>query len=238
MRITSLSSTDTLEDLELIVEKSRPDLVLFPERWSGGKENGLAELSDGPLARSLAAVAVQKHCAIMAPYLEREGQRCYSSVLFIGADGIGRCSYRKTHLGHQDLVEGVTRGNWMTIVPYRDERIGLLLGEDLVYPEMGRCLCLAGASMLIAATTMEPSMLMALARVRALENGVPVLAVSGGASGRMIACDPEAAMLADVPTPHSFDLDPVLEDRLRQRVSMRRSELYGAMLETGPLERA
>jgi predicted amidohydrolase len=235
MRIIALSTQDTVVNASSAVEDCGADLAILPEHWSGGNPSAPAEPSDGPFARSVAAVAVQKQCAIVAPYTELERGRRFSSVLFVRPDGQALCSYRKTHLGLQDLEGGLARGNWLTIVPFGDQRIGLLLGEDLFYPEMARCLGLEGASLLIAATTtLQPSLLTALARVRALENGVPFIAVSGGPAGRVVACSPEGIVLVDAQTPTPFDFAPMAQDQLRRHAARRRAELYQAMVEPGP----
>ncbi|WP_051329345.1 carbon-nitrogen hydrolase family protein [Geminicoccus roseus] len=209
-------------------------LAVLPEQWSGGDAQAEAELSDGPWARDVARVAVQKHCAIIAPYLEREGEKQFSSVLFVNRRGRGLCSYRKTHLSLADEAQGLARGNWMTIVPFMDQRIGLLLGEDILHPETSRCLALEGATLLVASSTLEPSLLAALTRVRAVENGVTFLAVSGGAAGRMVACDPEGRVLADAPTPATIDLHPVPSERPNPFAARRRAELYRAIVEPPP----
>lgn len=234
MRIIALPASEIIDQLEESIGASGADLAILPERWSGGVDPNRPELSDGRLAQAIADVAVQKHCAIMAPYLELEHERRFSSLLFVGADGHGICSYRKTHLSLGDDAEGLARGNWMTIVPFRGQRIGLLLGDDLLHPEMTRCLALEGASLLIAASTMEPSLLTALARVRAVENGLPVLVVSGGDPGRAVACDPEGQVLVDRPIPAVFDLPPIAEENLRQHADRRRAELYRAIVEPAP----
>jgi predicted amidohydrolase len=234
MRIIALSEQEHVDTLGQTLERCGADLAILPERWSGGGGWTEGEPSDGIFARTLAGIARQARCAIIAPYLEQEKERRYASVLVIDGLGLGLCGYRKTHLSMREQADGLSRGNWLSIVPVEGERIGLLLGEDILHPETARCLALEGASLLVAASTVEPGLLTALARVRAVENGLPFVAVSGGSAGQVIAADPEGRVLVDAPAPATFDLAEVQTDPSHRHAARRRAELYRAIVEPPP----
>ncbi len=234
MRIIALPEQEHVDTLGQTLEQCDADLAILPERWSGGGGWTEGEPSDGAFARTLAGIARQARCAIIAPYLEQENERRYASILVIDGRGLGLCGYRKTHLSEHEQADGLSRGNWLSIVPVEGERIGLLLGEDILHPETARCLALEGASLLVAASTVEPGLLGALARVRAVENGLPFVAVSGGSAGQVIAADPQGRVLVDAPAPATFDLAEVQTDPSHHLAVRRRAELYRAIVEPPP----
>jgi hypothetical protein len=70
--------------------------------------------------------------------------------------------------------------------------------------------------------------------VRAVENGLPFVAVSGGSAGRVVAADPEGRVLVDEPAPAAFDLASVETDPSHHHAARRRAELYRAIVEPPP----
>ena len=226
MRIIACPEQEHWFQIEHLLHPLEVDLAIFPEPCCDDGAFRKPQASDDLLSRELSKVAEGRNCAILAPYVEQEARRHYSSALFIDQTGRGLCSYRKTHLGADDRRRGLTKGNWLSIVPFKDWKIGLMLGDDLLHPEPARCLALAGASLLVACSTLEPTLMQALARVRALENQRPTLVVGGGRQPRMTAADREGRLLIDAPTPAILDLPDALAILNEAEVRERRSELY------------
>ena len=158
-------------------------LLLCPECWLCGYNIGaavaaLAEPAAGPSARRIAALAQEYEIAIAYGYAERDatGTRPYNSVQVIGADGVARAHYRKTHLfgpAERAAYEaGVEFGAPFELGGYR---VGLLICYDIEFPEPARALALAGAEVLLVPTALTdeygtvPSLLVP---ARAVENQI------------------------------------------------------------------
>ncbi|OPZ84085.1 MAG: Carbon-nitrogen hydrolase [bacterium ADurb.Bin429] len=73
----------------------------------------------------------------------------YLEAAAIGPDGavIGR--QRQTHLGSWERERGLFAGDSLDVFPTSIGRVGLLLGEDIRYPEVARILALQGAEVLV-----------------------------------------------------------------------------------------
>lgn len=85
--------------------EAKADLVVLPETAITGYVSlagtydlaPFAEPRDGPTERALVALARQNGCAIAGPLIEREGDACFNSTLFIDAAGEVLACYRKRH---------------------------------------------------------------------------------------------------------------------------------------------
>ncbi len=135
-----------------------------PERFD------IAEPVDGPIARTLQALARELAVVIIAPFYEREAPGLYrNSATVIDADGSVLGTYRKMHIPHDPLFEekyyfapGDVTGDlrqdrhpgfngfrmWRT--RYAD--IGVLICWDQWYPEGARITSLLGAQILFYPT--------------------------------------------------------------------------------------
>jgi len=231
MRIAALSPSERWSDIEDFIVTSGADLAMFPLGWAADRADRAPELSDGGLARRLMELGERTGSAILAPYTEREDERTFTSLLLVDGTGRGLCSYRKTHLSAGDQARQLARGNWMTIVPLQGQRIGLALDDDLLHPEMTRCLALEGASLLSGVVGFPRPVLRALALVRALENGVPCVLVSGEG---IVAAGPDGQVWHDGPAGTGFDLPASDEGGQAGFAARRRVELYRALLEPLP----
>ncbi len=111
-----------------------------------------------------------------------------NSVLLFGPNGhVGTAAEVHTELGrHPTFVSGQS----LPVFDLPGLRVGLLIGDDVFYPEAARTLVLNGANLLVvclasaliadrgnAVTDGEDTRMPSLLASRALENGVPVLAV-------------------------------------------------------------
>jgi predicted amidohydrolase len=231
MRIVAVAPDECWGDIEEFIVTSGADLAIFPPGWSADRADLEPELSDGALAQRLMELAGRAGSAILAPYAEREDDRTFASLLLVDGSGRGLCSYRKTHLSPEDQARQLARGNWMTIVPLQGQRIGLALGEDLLHPEMTRCLALEGASLLLGVAGFQRPILRALAQVRALENGVPCVLVSGEG---LVAAGPDGQVWHDGPAEAGLELPAPDEGGQDGFAARRRVELYRALMEPLP----
>jgi predicted amidohydrolase len=157
------------------------------------------EASDGPLAHAMGALAESHGQALCYAYREACSGQVHQSFQLVQADGRATANYRCTHLSAAAIAAGLTPGNWLTMArlepsgvreaqaagqPRSTEAspvLGLLGGIDHLAPEVARALSALGAALLIAVVDADercaPDLLVSLARLRAIENGVPVLII-------------------------------------------------------------
>ncbi|MBB5791194.1 carbon-nitrogen hydrolase family protein [Jiangella mangrovi] len=194
-------------------------LVVLPEcavtgyPFSRSDAEAVASPADGPVAEELGTVAASLGVHLAAGHIESSGADLYDALSLFGPDGSRLATYRKAHLFSTERSV-YAAGPGPLVVDTAIGRLGLTVCYDLIFPEYVRALVDAGATMIVNATNWitdpwqtgmgwDGSMVRSLARVRALENGVPVvmscLAGAGGgftsighstiasASGRVLA---------------------------------------------------
>ena len=205
----------------LLVLPARPDIP--------------AEDSDGPLAHGMGELAETRALPLLFAYAEACSGCRHLSLQLVQADGRATANYRATHLSAAGRAAGWTPGNWLTLARLEPLTLGLLAGSDHLAPEVARCLAGLGAELLIAVLDRDdevtaPDLLAPLARLRALENGVPVCLVA--ATGEVHAAD---ARGRTVPAPRDGGLR-----RLRLAVdpaapsAPRRPDLYRQLVAAAP----
>ncbi|HVV94903.1 MAG TPA: carbon-nitrogen hydrolase family protein [Hyphomicrobiales bacterium] len=163
-------------------------LVLFPECATTGyfvadRIAALAEPIPGPSSRRLAALARATGAHLVVGMIEAADGVFYDDAVLFAPDG-ALTVYRKAHLfGPERAV--FAAGNRAVVAETRLGRLGLTVCYDLMFPEYIRALVLDGAEMILNATDWisddwqrgmgwGTDSVVALARTRALENGVHV----------------------------------------------------------------
>ena len=181
------------------VEELGADLVVFPECATTGYALGerafaLAEPVDGPISGSLAALADEFAVHLAVGVIEREGDKVFNSLALFDSDGQRLTTYRKAHLFSSER-EVYTAGEEIGLVDTSLGRLGLTVCYDLIFPEYVSRIVDAGAELVINSTNWitdewqtsvgwDGTSVRSLARVRALENGVPVaMACLAGSDG-------------------------------------------------------
>lgn len=130
-------------------------LVVFPEcaltgyiMHSRDEAMSVAQTIPGPASEQLAAACRRLNLFTVVGLIEKEGDRCYNSAVFVGPHGIvGK--HRKAHLPRVGVDRWVDHGD----LPFRVydteiARIGLLICYDMSFPEAIRCLALDGMELL------------------------------------------------------------------------------------------
>ncbi|MGW6420317.1 carbon-nitrogen hydrolase family protein [Streptomyces sp. NPDC055055] len=157
-------------------------VLLAPELFLTGYAIGadlarLAEPSDGPSSRAVAALAVRHGLVIGYGYPERDTERhgvLYNAALLVGADGATLANYRKTHLYGGFEREWFTPGDDAVVqVELGGLTVGLMICYDVEFPENVRAHALAGTDLLLVPTAlMHPAEVVAesVVPVRAFEN--------------------------------------------------------------------
>ncbi len=131
------------------------DMVVLPELCPTGTISARSaaetygEEIPGPVTAIFTRKAAAKNIFIVLGLAEKQGGKFYNSIVLLGPRGV-ECHYRKVHLSRKDE-------NWAaagdTIFPVCDLpfcRIGLLAGDDLLFPESAESLAKRGADLICA----------------------------------------------------------------------------------------
>jgi predicted amidohydrolase len=165
------------------------ELVVLPEcattgYFVGDRVRELATPADGPVTERLARLADGLGIHLAVGLIEAAGEDAYD-CLALFAPGVGlRSTYRKVHLFAGERRMFAT-GDTPVLVDTPLGRLGLTVCYDLMFPEFVRGLVLEGAELIVNGTNWitDPwqvgmgwtgESVRALARTRALENGVHV----------------------------------------------------------------
>lgn len=211
-----------LERIEALADRAaRRDgarLVVLPEcattgYFVGDRVRELATTADGPVMGRLAGLADSLGIHLAVGVIEAAGPDVYDSLaLFAPGEGL-LATYRKVHLfaGERAMFRP---GGSACLVDTPLGRLGLTVCYDLLFPEYVRGLVLRGAQLIVNGTNWitDPwqmgmgwtgEAVRALARTRALENGVHVaMAARVGAEagftsvGHSTIASPSGAILA------------------------------------------
>ena len=132
------------------------DLVVLPAFSFCGsvtREN-VSAIAEAALGRSVQAasdLAVRLKTHLVVSFIERDGAKNYHCASLLGPDGKIVGSYRQTHLAPE--FDGVlTPGDDLPVFATSLGRIGLLLNDDLRFPEASAVLALRRADIIAAPT--------------------------------------------------------------------------------------
>lgn len=151
------------------------DLLITPELFVTGYDIGdrLPELVSADHLDTVRAIAERNEIAIIVGLAESGAAGAlYNSAVFIDVRG----RHHKTHLfGEIDRAYFTPGSQAVTVVPYRDVNIGMMICYDIEFPENARMSALAGAHLLAVPTAqMTPFEIVAdvVIRARAWENQI------------------------------------------------------------------
>jgi predicted amidohydrolase len=181
-----------LERIDGLVRAAHADgarLVILPEcattgYFVGDRVRELATPADGPVTERLSRLADDLGVHLAVGLIEAAGGDAFD-CLALFAPGVGLLSmYRKVHLfaGERAVFRS---GDTPCLVDTELGRVGLTVCYDLMFPEYIRGLVLGGAELIVNGTDWitdarqvgmgwTGDSVRALARIRALENGVHV----------------------------------------------------------------
>jgi predicted amidohydrolase len=192
-----LNSLDILHTLS----NDLPRLIVVPEYAFTApptdREDALAVAESVPGATTdrLSAWCAATGDTLVAGLVERDGDRLYATVVLVTPDGL-RARARKTHL-HPSETRWATPGDTLVWADTPLGRIGLLAGDDLLYPEPARCLAIEGADVIcVPAARRQPLPVSKrmigrdsdtphwhVPQTRAVENEVVIAYANGGVAG-------------------------------------------------------
>src|SRR3972149_2682247 len=139
-----------------IAGQQKVDLIVFPELATTGYENGKnftdqAQRVPGTSVNVMAQRAQESgvHIAFGLPTKEKVESILFNSAVLIGPDGEVIGEYRKVHLKDEERM-AFRAGYRYFAFECTFGIVGLMVGYDLAFPEVGRSLGLDGAELLVA----------------------------------------------------------------------------------------
>lgn len=208
-----------IEALAGLAASDGAKLLVVPETATTGyfiadRLDDLAEPEDGPTATALGDIARRHGLHLITGFALRDGGSFYDAQLVHGPDGKLLATYRKVHLFAAERA-WYAAGDTPMVIDTPLGRIGLSICYDLIFPEFTRKLADMGAELIVNSTNWitnafqrdvwdwSGEAVMALARTRALENGVFLaMAVNTGPEagfdsiGHSTICAPSGKPLA------------------------------------------
>ncbi len=150
---TNLIKKDNIDKMmKIIDEAGSVNLMVFPELAVTGPVNNLgdarnkSEVIPGPTTDKLIKKAAEKNLYIIFGMIEKYNNKLYNSAVLIGPKGVEGV-YRKVHLDNYDK-NWAEKGNDLKTFNLPFARIGILIGNDLMFPEASESLSKLGADML------------------------------------------------------------------------------------------
>jgi predicted amidohydrolase len=169
------------EMISKIASQQRVDLIVFPELITSGNEIGLrftelAQRVPGATVNLIAQRASEYgvYIAFGMVTKERVESVLYNSAVMVGPDGELLDIYNKIHLRGEERM-AFREGYKLPVIDTDIGNIGLMIGYDLSFPEVSRCLSLDGAEILCVLASWEAADVdewKTFLRSRAYENAV------------------------------------------------------------------
>lgn len=132
-----------------------PEASMTGYNISPSERDQVAQLRDGELFDSIAAICRKHSIAIAYGYIERSDQQYFNSVQVVDVNGESISHYRKTHLwGDLDRSLFSAGETFSPIVDIDGWKIGLLICYDVEFPETVRHLALQGAELVLVSTAL------------------------------------------------------------------------------------
>ncbi len=175
------------EFVSKIASQQKVDLIVFPELATSGYELGvkfteIAQRVPGPAINLMAQRAADAgvYIAFGLATKEKVESILFNSAALVGPEGELLGSYNKVHLRGEERM-AFREGFKMPVIDTEIGKIGLMLGWDLAFPEVGRCLSLEGAELLCVMSNWETANMdewKTYVRARAYENALFVAAAN------------------------------------------------------------
>jgi len=156
------------------------ELVVLPELATSGyalpdRETALA-LAESPAGSpgltALQALAESRGTALAVGLPLREGERLYNAAALL-RPGEAPVFYRKLHLFDREALLFDPGDRPPAVTAVGALRVGLMICFDWVFPEVARCLALAGADLIAHPSNLVlPGLAQGAMATRAIENGV------------------------------------------------------------------
>lgn len=137
------------------------DLVVFPELALSGSPSSpeqaqaMAEdVLDDPAITSLRELAKESNKYLVTTLVESEDGRYFHTALMVGPEGV-RGKYRKVHLSGSERSWATPGDLGFPVFDLDLGRVGLLSGDDILFPEAAMCLASWGCDLICVPAALQ-----------------------------------------------------------------------------------
>ncbi len=240
--------------------RKKTDVILFPENvLASGLPIPVREPVEPVTGNSLnliRQVAARNQIYVIFPFLELAAKKIFNSAVIIDRNGGITGVYRQTHRASPpDMNSEITAGDLFPVFELDFAKVGILIGFDVRFPEVGEILALSGAEIIFLPHQLPfvaDLDLSIICRTRALDNEVYWITSSKinvdellpeGKIGTTLIIDPKGEVIAD-----QFDSPGILFHTIEMPQSVkgvekqatwrikRRPEIYQKLIESTTIE--
>lgn len=156
------------------------DLLIVPELCTTGyffhdteQAASVAETEDGPFCTLIRSLSKELDAAIVAGFVERDGDRLFNSCITVLPDGMWDI-YRKIHLFAEEKIHFSEGDRPFPVYCYNGVCFGVMICYDWRFPESVRTLALKGAQIVAHPSNLvaPPSMWGPVMQTRSVENKI------------------------------------------------------------------
>ncbi len=167
-----------LDKISLMLRNCNTDLVVLPELCTSGylfesKEemDPFSSTGNGRISDFFNDITVREQTALVAGFLEKNGELFYNSQILIDPFG-NQTIYRKTHLflNEKDIFAPGNTG--FKVAKYKNAFLGLMICFDWIFPESARTLSVMGADILCHSANLVMPFCQKAMITRSIENHV------------------------------------------------------------------
>ena len=201
-----------------VASEHHPDVIVLGELLNvigaPGTFESKAEPIPGPSTEAVAAVARAQHVNIVFGMIEKEGSRLFNTAVLIDRNGNIIGKHHKVQLPLSDAAQGITPGSAVEVFDTDFGRVGILICQDVSFPEPAREAALQGAEILLVPIWGGKKTLL---HARAIENGIHLAASGYDYASEVV--NPLGAVLSSVVidgAPHVAIADIDLSQRFRE----------------------
>lgn len=201
-----------------VASENHPDVIVLGELLNvigaPGTFESKAEPIPGPSTEAVAAVARAQHVNIVFGMIEKEGSQLFNTAVLIDRDGNIVGKHHKVQLPLSDAAQGITPGRAVEVFDTDFGRVGILICQDISFPEPAREAALQGAELLLVPIWGGKTTLM---HARAIENGLHLAAAGYDYASEVV--NPLGTVLSSVVVdrePHAAIADIDLSQRFRE----------------------
>jgi len=241
-----------LDAVDKMLSGIKGDLIVLPELFATGYTfqtiDEVADLSENPddvTSRFLCQKSLDTGSAIVAGFIERDGNSFYNSAYLISSGKITGI-YRKLHLFNKEKLFFSPGTISLKVYEIKTVKIGIMICFDWIYPEVSRVLALQGAQVIAHPSNLVLPYCQEAMKTRCIENrlfavtanrigtekrGTDEFKFTGGS--QITSCNGEILSSAtnDSPCIDFVDIDPTLADTkminpYNDLLSDRRSDFY------------